>query len=187
MPFWGGDMNTKARTFIVGLVLMVCGLPQHAIAAEPTLEAVKKRGELVCGVNGVLPGFSFLNAVQQWEGIDVDLCRAIAAAVLGDARKVKFVALEPAQRFDTLRAGSIDVLAANSTLTLQREANGLQFAVPNYYDGQGFVVAKTLNLKSVSNLLDKQVCVIKGTTHQTNMEGWFKARHLSVVPVVFNK
>jgi general L-amino acid transport system substrate-binding protein len=179
-------MHIKLRANVVGLLLVLSALSQSALAAEPTLGAVKTRGELSCGVNGQLPGFSLLNAVKAWEGIDVDLCRAIAAAVLGDAQKVKFTPLEPIQRFDALRSGVIDVLASNSTLTLQREANGLQFAIPNYYDGQGFVVAKKLNLKSVSNLLDKQVCVIKGTTHQTNMEGWFKARHLSVVPVVFD-
>ncbi|MBV8392797.1 MAG: transporter substrate-binding domain-containing protein, partial [Alphaproteobacteria bacterium] len=173
------------RAIVLVLTLLVCATAQQA-AAETTLEAVKKRDQLVCGVNGQLPGFSFFNAIKEWEGIDVDLCRAIAAAVLGDARKVKFVPLEPAKRFDTLRSGAIDVLAANSTLTLHRETEGLQFTLANYYDGQGFVVPKKLNVRSAANLLDAKVCVVKGTTHEINMESWFKARHLVVQPVAFD-
>lgn len=173
-------------TFKASILVLAFAAGAAAHAAEPTLDAVKKRGELICGVNGRLPGFSFFNAVKEWEGIDVDLCRAVSAAVLGDARRTKFVPLEPARRLDALRAGDIDLLVANSTLTLQREADGLQFATPNYYDGQGFVAPKKLNLKSVSNLLDAKICVVKGTTHQANMEGWFRARRLTYMPVLFD-
>jgi general L-amino acid transport system substrate-binding protein len=162
----------------------VMALP--ALAVDSNLDIVKKRGELVCGVNGELAGFSFLNALREWEGLDVDLCRAVAAAVLGDAKKVKFVPLQPQQRFDTLRSGAIDLLAANSTLTLQREADGLQFAVPIYYDGQAFAVAKKLEITNATTLRSGTVCVLKGTTHEANMESWFRARRLSVVPVQFD-
>src|SRR5580658_1211183 len=93
-----------------------------ASAAEPTLGVVKKRGQLVCGVNGELPGFSFFNAVEEWEGLDVEFCRAVAAAVLGDAGKVKFVPLTAERRFDALVAGEVDLLSRNSTVTLQRTA-----------------------------------------------------------------
>lgn len=174
------------RNTMLWVVAFLCGaaaLP--ALAADPTIDTVRKRGELVCGVNGELPGFSFLNALKEWEGLDVDLCRAVAAAVLGDAKKVKFVPLLPQQRFDTLRSGAIDLLVANSTLTLQREADGLQFAVPNYYDGQAFVVAKKLDIKNATTLRSGTICVLKGTTHEANMDAWFRARRLSVVPVQF--
>jgi len=183
--FSGGEiMHSKVVALMLGLI---CALAAPtAIAAEPTLDAVRKRGEVICGVNGQLPGFSFLNAIREWEGLDVDLCRAVAAAVLGDSKKAKFVPLQPQQRFDTLRAGTVDLLAANSTLTLQREADGLQFAVPNYYDGQAFVVAKKLDIKTLTTLRSGKVCVIKGTTHEANMESWFHARRLSVVPVQFD-
>ncbi|MBS0521317.1 MAG: amino acid ABC transporter substrate-binding protein [Proteobacteria bacterium] len=157
-----------------------------ASAAGATLDTVKQRGELVCGVNGALPGFSFFNAVKEWEGLDVDLCRAVAAAVLGSATKVKFVPLEPKQRFDALRSGAIDMLAANATLTLQRETAELQFAVANYYDGQAFVVAKKLEIKNLTSLRGGSVCTVKGTTHEANMEAWFRERHLLVTPVRFD-
>jgi len=181
--------NTIKVLAMLFLGLVVCGgtlLHARPAAAESTLDVVRKRGELICGVNGLLPGFSFFNAVKEWEGLDVDLCRAVAAAVLGDAKKVKFVPLTPPQRFDTLRGGTIDMLASNSTITLQREAAGLQFAIPNYYDGQAFVVAKKLNIANAASLLSKTVCVLKGTTHQANMTAWFGARRLTVVPMQFD-
>ncbi|HTR83579.1 MAG TPA: amino acid ABC transporter substrate-binding protein [Reyranella sp.] len=162
---------------------LLSGVP---VRAEPTLDAVKKRGQLICGVNGELPGFSFINAVKEWEGLDVDLCRAVAAAVLGDATKVKFVPLKPAERFTTLRSGGVDMLASNSTMTLQRETDGLEFAVPNYYDGQGFVVPKKLGMKNLTDLRSGKVCVLKATTHQANMNAWFGARRLLVTPVEFD-
>ena len=134
---------------ITGLAaaLLACGLEllsaQPASAASPTLDAVRKRGELVCGVNGLLPGFSAPNAAKQWEGLDVDYCRAIAAAVLGDATKVKYVPLTAEKRFDALVAGEVDVLLRNSTYNLERATGGkIRFAAVNFYDGQGFVIPK---------------------------------------------
>jgi general L-amino acid transport system substrate-binding protein len=133
-----------------------------------------------------VPGFSLLNAVKEWEGLDVELCRAVAAAVLGDAGKVKFVPLTPQQRFDALRSETIDLLVANATLTLQRVAGlGLQFALPNYYDGQGFAVARKLEIKSLASLRSSTICVVEGTTHVANLEGWFKARRLTYRPIAY--
>ena len=164
----------------------VCMLVAPAMA-QSTLDAVRKRGQLVCGVNGSLPGFSFFNAVREWEGLDVDLCRAISAATLGDATKVKFVPLTAQQRFAVLQAGDIDVLARNTTVTLERAAGSkVRFAVINYYDGQGFVVAKRHNIDTVAALRGGNVCVNRGTTHEANLMDWFRVRQLSVNVVRFD-
>jgi general L-amino acid transport system substrate-binding protein len=159
---------------------------RQASAAEPTLDVVKTRGRLVCGVNGELPGFSFFNAVKEWEGLDVEFCRAVAAAVLGDATKVTFVPLTADQRFDALAAGKVDLLARNSTVTLQRTAGtGVRFAAVTYYDGQAFVVPKRLKIDRATSLSGGNVCVVNGTTHSDNMDNWFRVRRLSVVPLTF--
>lgn len=152
----------------------------------PTLELVKTRGQLICGVNGQQPSFSFLNAVKEWEGLDVDVCRAVAAAVLGDAKRVKFVPLPPQQRFDALRSGAIDLLVANATNTLQGQADGLQFTVANYYDVQAVVVAKELGIAHVAALRGSKICVLRGTAHEANLVNWFGARRLSIVPLRFD-
>jgi general L-amino acid transport system substrate-binding protein len=171
------------RVAAIGLV-MLGALPA---AAQQTLEAVKKRGQVVCGVDGALPGFSLLNAVKEWEGLDVDLCRAIAAATLGDATKVQFVPVTPKERFDRLASGEVDVLTRNTTGTLQRTAGTkVRFAVVNYYDGQAFVVPKKLKIEQAAGLRSGNICVTKGTTHEFNMDAWFRARRLSVVQVSFD-
>ncbi|MFI5000107.1 MAG: amino acid ABC transporter substrate-binding protein [Reyranellales bacterium] len=167
-----------------GSILALFALPA---VAEPTLDVVKKRGQLTCGVSGEVPGFSFFNAGKKWEGLDVDLCRAIATAVLGEATKVKFIPVTAKQRFEALKAGDFDVLARNTTVTLQRLAGfGVQFAAVNYYDGQAFAVETKLGIKNVTELRSSTVCILKGTTHEANMENWFKSHRLSVFPKVFD-
>ena len=176
-------MLNFVRVVAIGIV-MLCGLPA---AAQQTLEAVQKRGHLICGVDGTLPGFSFLNALKEWEGMDVDLCRAIAAAVFGDATKVQFVSVTAKDRFDKLAAGEFDVLARNSTVTLQRSAGlKVRFAVVNYFDGQAFVVPKKLKVEQLASVRGSNICVAKGTTHEFNMDAWFRARRLTAVPVSFD-
>lgn len=158
-----------------------------AVSAQSTLENVKKRGQLVCGVNGALPGFSFFNAVNEWEGLDVELCRAVAAAVLGDARKVEFVRTTAQERFEKLAAGAVDLLARNSTVTLQRTAGArVRHAAINFYDGQAFVVAKHRKIDLLASLRGGAVCITKGTTHEANMLAWFKSLELTVTPLPFN-
>ncbi len=175
-------MLNVIRLVAIGLV-MLAALPA---AAQQTLEAVKKRGHLICGVDGNLPGFSLLNAVKEWEGMDVDLCRGIAAAIFGDATKVKFVEVTAKDRFDKLAAGEFDVLARNSTVTLQRSAGvNVRFAVVNFFDGQAFVVPKKLKIDQLAGVRGGNVCVAKGTTHVFNMDAWFKARRLTAIPVEF--
>jgi general L-amino acid transport system substrate-binding protein len=183
-----GARFVRAITALVISIFLAGFWAGTAAAADPTLDVVKRRGELLCGVNGALPGFSLLNAVKEWEGLDVDLCRGIAAAVLGKADKVKFVALSPQERFEQLRSGTVDVLAANSTITLQRSAGlGLEFTTPNYYDGQAFVVPKTAGIAGATALASRSICTLKGTTHEANLNAWFGERRLKVTPILFDE
>jgi general L-amino acid transport system substrate-binding protein len=176
-------MDILKRAIAIAVVLLLAA----PAAAQSTLETVKKRDQLVCGVDGTLPGFSLFNAVKEWEGLDVDLCRAVAAAVLGDATKVKFVSVSANDRFDKLAAGDFDVLARNSTVTLQRSAGRkVRFAVVNYIDGQTFVVPKKLKIEQLANLSGSTVCLAKGTTHEFSMSAWFAARRLTVTPLTFD-
>jgi general L-amino acid transport system substrate-binding protein len=175
------------QRFICVVGIGVALLTSLSAWAQSTLETVKKRGQLVCGVDGALPGFSFLNAVKEWEGLDVELCRAIAAATLGDATKVQFVSVTERERFAKLAAGEFDVLTRNTTGTLQRTAGTkVRFAVVNYYDGQAFVVPKKLRIEQAAGLRSSDVCVTKGTTHEFNLGAWFQARRLSIKQVPFD-
>ena len=180
-------MRRVNRKLCAVAALALAGLATLPASAEPTLETVKKRGELVCGADGRLPGFSFADERKEWRGLDVDLCRAIAAAVLGDARKVRFVPLSTAQRFRALEAGEVDVLARNSTVTLQRSAGTrLTYAAINYFDGQAFVVANKRGVKLLASLGGATVCFTRNTTHEAHMVNWFRARKLSLTPIGFD-
>jgi general L-amino acid transport system substrate-binding protein len=148
---------------------------------------VKARGELVCGVNTSAPGFSAADSQGVWRGLDVDLCRAVAAALLGDAKKVRFVPLNSQQRFAALQSGEVDVLSRNTTWTLTRDASlGIVFAGINYYDGQGFMVPKKLKVESAKKLGGAQICVQSGTTSEKNVAEWFAAQGIKYKSVVFD-
>jgi general L-amino acid transport system substrate-binding protein len=139
-----------------------------------TLEDVKVKGYIQCGVSTGLPGFSMPDAKGDWTGLDVDTCRAVAAAVLGDADKVRYTPLTAESRFETLRSGKIDLLAANATWTLSRDtAMGLHCTGVNYYDGQGFMVKKKLGVRSALELSGAKVCVQQGTTSEMNLRDYF--------------
>lgn len=158
-----------------------------ASAAEGTLAKVLEADVLSCGVSTGLPGFSNPNSKGEWEGIDVEYCQAVAAAVLGDKTKVKYVPLTAKERFTALQSGEIDVLSRNTTWTLQRDtALGLNFAGVNYYDGQGFMVKKELGLTSAKELDGASVCVQSGTTTELNLADYFRANGMSYKPVVFD-
>ncbi len=160
-------------------------LPAHA---GKTLDAVKARGQLVCGVNTGLAGFSQADSQGNWSGLDVDYCKAVAAAIFGDASKVKWVPLNAQQRFTALQSGEIDVLSRNTTWTLTRDASlGLNFAGVTYYDGQGFMVPAKLKLKSAKQLKGATVCVQSGTTTEKNLTDYSRANNLNLKPVVFEK
>lgn len=152
-----------------------------------TLESVKKRGKLNCGVSGGLAGFSATNSKGTWVGIDVDVCRAVAAAVLGDAKKVKFVSLTAKERFTALQSGEIDVLSRNTTWTATRDTSlGINFAGVNYYDGQGFLVSKKLGVKSALKLNGASVCIQAGTTSELNLADYFKANNMKYKTLTYD-
>ena len=149
--------------------------------AQQTLKSVKDRGELVCGVSKGLPGFSAPDASGRWSGFDVDMCRAVAAAVLGDPNNVKFVPLNAEERFPALQKGDVDLLSRNSTWTLEREAKlGLLFAGISYYDGQGFLVPNARKLTSSLELDNSKVCVQAGTTAAAATEEYFKTNNMKL-------
>ena len=156
-------------------------------AADPTLAVVKKRGQLQCGVNGNLAAFSYLNDKKERVGFDVDYCRAIAAAVLGDATKVNFVALPIARRFAALKAGDVDVLIRHSIVTLERTAgSGVRAAAVTYIDGQAFVVPKASGVNTLQALDKQTVCTTKDTPHKGNVENWFMLRGLSITATAYD-
>ena len=153
-----------------------------------TLSDVKGKGFIQCGVSQGVPGFSNPDQAGNWTGIDVDICRAAAAAVFGDASKVKYTPLSAKERFTALQSGEIDILSRNTTWTLVRDtALGLNFAGVNYYDGQGFMVRKDLGVKSAKELAGAAVCVNIGTTTELNMADFFRANNMDYKPVVFEK
>jgi general L-amino acid transport system substrate-binding protein len=159
-----------------------------AAGAGPTLDAVKGRGQLACGVSQGLPGFSQPDEKGVWHGIDADFCRAVAAAVLGDATKVKFSPLSAKERFTALQSGEIDVLSRNTTWTVTRDAGlGLISTGVTYYDGQGFMVRKSLGVKSAKELNGAQVCMNAGTSTELNAADFFRANNMQFKPVVFEK
>jgi len=156
--------------------------------AGKDLDAVKARGQLICGVNTGVAGFSMPDSQGRWSGLDVDVCRAVAAAIFGDAEKVRYVPLSAQQRFTALQSGEIDVLSRQTTWTLTRDtALGLDFAGVNYYDGQGFMVNKKLGVKSAKELSGATVCVAPGSTTELNLADYFRANKMTFKPVVIEK
>jgi len=176
-------MNKTILPIVVGAAL---GLTTAASAA--TLDDVKAKGFVQCGVNTGLPGFAMPDDAGNWNGFDVDYCRAIAAAIFNDAEAVKFTPLSAKERFTALQSGEVDVLVRNTTWTMERDTSlGLTFAGVNYYDGQGFIVRKDLNLTSAEDLADAAICVQTGTTTELNMADYFRTRGISYNPVVFEQ
>ena len=163
-------------------------LTSPAALAGKDLDAIKSRGALVCGVNVGLAGFSATDSQGKWTGLDVDYCRALAAMILGDGNKVRFVPLTAQQRFTALQSGEIDVLSRNTTWTLTRDVSlGLHFVGVSFYDGQGFMVPKSLNVTSAKQLKGATVCVQSGTTTELNLTDYSRANNLQTKPVVFEK
>ncbi len=159
----------------------------QAPKATSTLDVVKNRGMLSCGVSQGLPGFSAPDDKGNWTGIDVDICRAIAAAILNDPTKVRFVPLSAKDRFTSLQSSDIDVLSRNTTWTLSRDTSvGLNFTGITYYDGQGFLVAKAKNVNSALELSNATVCVQTGTTNEQNVADYFKANKMKYEIVAFS-
>ncbi len=164
--------------------LMLAG----TVAVAGTLDDVKKRGNLECGVHLGLPGFSYADDKGVWTGIDVDLCRAVAAAIFGDATKVKYTPTSVQQRWAVLTSGQVDMLSRNSTITFSRDASlGIDFVGINFYEGQTFVVRKKANVKLVKDLDGATVCVAAGSTEEKNAGDYFRERNMKVTIVTFAK
>jgi general L-amino acid transport system substrate-binding protein len=167
--------------FAAAAAVMVAGLAHAA-----TLDTVKQRGSLNCGANGQLPGFGLPDAQGNWTGLDVDLCRAIAAAIFNDANKVKFVPLTAKDRFTALQTGDVDVLVRNTTWSLLRDTQlGLNATGVNYYDGQGFIIRKSAKVNSALELNDATICVQQGTTTELNLADYFRSNRMRLRSVTF--
>jgi general L-amino acid transport system substrate-binding protein len=166
--------------------IAVAGALASATASAQTLKAVKERGSLACGVSQGLYGFSAPDDKGNWSGFDVDLCRAIAAAIFNDAAKVKYVPLSATERFPALKSGAIDVLSRNTTWTMSRETSlGLSFPAVTYYDGQGFLVRAALKAESALELGDKSICTQAGTTTELNLAEYFRTNRMNYQLVTF--
>lgn len=177
----------KKITSLAAVSAIAMGMASGAQAASATLDAVKEKGFVQCGVSTGLPGFSNPDEKGNWQGMDVDVCRAVAAATLGDASKVKYIPLTAKERFTALQSGEIDVLSRNTTWTQTRDTTlGLNFAGVNYYDGQGFMISKDLGVKSALELDGAAVCIQSGTTTELNLSDYFREHKMSFSPVVFD-
>ena len=172
----------RLLAFFAGIFLSLSSFGQS------TLDSVRSKGFLQCGVNTGLAGFSQPDSKGVWRGIDVDVCRAVAAAVLGDSNKVRYTPLTAQQRFTALQSGEVDILSRNTTWTITRDTSlGLNFVGVNYYDGQGFMVPKKLNVKSAKQLNGATICVQPGTTTELNLADYFRANRMSFKPMVIEK
>jgi general L-amino acid transport system substrate-binding protein len=172
------------------IALAACALAfaSSGLQAQSTLNAVKSKGFVQCGVNTGLAGFSQPDSRGEWKGLDVDMCRAVAAAVFGDAKKTRYSPVTTQQRFTALQSGEIDVLTRNTTWTITRDTSlGLNFAGVNFYDGQGFMVPKKLGVTSAKQLNGATICVQPGTTTELNLADYFRANRMSFKPVVIDK
>jgi general L-amino acid transport system substrate-binding protein len=177
----------RASIFGFAVLAGLYALPAVAIAG-PTLDTVRKNGALTCGVHSAQAGFSIADSQGRYTGLDTDVCRAVAAAVLGDASKLKFVPLTSQQRFAALQSGEVDMLSRNTTDTLSRDTQlGLNFAPVVFYDGQGFLVAKKLGVRSAKELNGATICVQPGTTTELNLADYFRANKMEFKPVVIEK
>ncbi|MGC6484922.1 MAG: amino acid ABC transporter substrate-binding protein [Candidatus Puniceispirillales bacterium] len=179
----------KIATALVGVASVVlAGSAMAGGHGGATLEQVLAKGHVQCGVSQGLPGFSNADDAGNWTGLDVDLCRAVAAAVFGDASKVKFSPLSAKQRFTALSSGEIDILSRNTTWTMTRDTQlGLNFAGVNYYDGQGMMVPKALGATSAMELDGANICTNTGTTTELNITDFFRSNNMSFNLVAFEK
>jgi len=181
--------NVIAVVMLVAIVLAVVftGKKEQSVEVQKEiglLQEVKERGYLICGVNANLPGFSAQDESGNWSGLDVDFCKAVAAAIFGDATKVEYVGLNAAQRFPTLASGEIDLLARNTTWTISRDVNLMfEFAGVNYYDGQGFLIPTELGIKSAKGLDGAFVCITKETTSELNLNDYFAENNMAYRPI----
>lgn len=180
-----GKIMIRVKYSLIAGILTI--IMSALVAQAVTLQEVQRRGELICGVSTGIPGFSNPDEKGTWTGFDVDLCKAVAAAVLGDASKIKLIPLTAKERLTALQAGEVDMLSSNATWTLTRDtALGLNFAGINYHDGQGFMTFKNLGVKSALELNGVTICVQSGTTTALNLADYFKKNNLEYRAIGFD-
>ena len=173
---------------IAGLSMLLAGCAQTNETNQSRLELIKQRGELICGVSGKIPGFSFLKSDGAYQGIDVDICKAFAAAFVRDPQKVQYRPLTAAERFTAVRTGEIDLLSRNTTFNLSRNSfggNGLNFAPVIFHDGQGLMVKKSNGIKTLNDLANKSICVGSGTTTEQNINDAFEEKSIPYTPIKY--
>lgn len=176
---------TRIAGVAAAAVIAWAGQAQAQTAPADTVAAIRARGQLICGVSVNAPGFAFPDSRGEFRGLDVDTCRAVAAAILGDATKVRFVPNTTVQRFPMLQSGEIDILVRNTTWSMARETQlGLAFAGINFYDGQGFMVRRSSNITSARQLDGATICVQPGTTTELNLTDYFRTNRMRFTPVV---
>jgi len=173
---------------IVGLTMLLTGCANPNQEDSSRLDLIKKRNELICGVSGKIPGFSFLESDGSYQGLDVDICKAFAAAIIGDSKQIQYRPLTAAERFTAIKTGEIDLLSRNTTFTLSRDSsggNGLTFAPVVFHDGQGLMVKKDSKIKSLKDLANKSICVGSGTTTEQNINDAFESASLPYTPIKY--
>jgi general L-amino acid transport system substrate-binding protein len=184
------SMNHLSRGLAAAAALL-CGTVAagaQQLAPSPTLDAIRARGHLECGVHLGLPGFSFANDKGEWSGLDVDYCRALAAAIFGDATKVRFTPTSVQQRWPVLQSGQVDVLARNTTITFSRNATlGVNFQGINFYEGQSFIVRASSGAKKPTDLENASICVAAGSTEERTAADYFRERNIKVSIINFQK
>jgi general L-amino acid transport system substrate-binding protein len=182
----GGD--NMGRYSLAGAIGLAAALVSGQAMAGKDLDTIKARGTLICGVMEGTAGFAMPDSQGKWTGLDVDVCRAVAAALFGDSEKVKYTPLTSQLRFTAIQSGEVDILSNNTTATLTRDtALGLDFTPVTYYDGQGFLVNKKLGVKSAKELNGATVCVAPGTTTELNLADYFRTQKMTFKPVVIEK
>ncbi|HVZ13550.1 MAG TPA: transporter substrate-binding domain-containing protein, partial [Bauldia sp.] len=181
----GPSSNFIRLAALIVAIIMPVVLGPFAPARADTLSNVKQRKSLLCGVDPGVPGFATVDDQRQWSGFDVDYCRAIAAAVLGDARAVTFVPLTARERFKALQDGSVDVLIRNTEWTMARDtAFGVTFVGVDFYNGQGFIARRSLGINSALQLSGAKICVESGSADEIALAAYFKAHGMNYVPVM---
>jgi general L-amino acid transport system substrate-binding protein len=170
-----GETHTMLKSLILAAAMLVATTAAHA----GTLESVRQKGFVSCGVNVGLGGFSMPDSKGVWRGLDVDACRAVAAAIFGDAEKVRYVPTTGTSRFAALQSGEIDILSRNTTFTFLRDVTiGLRMVMVNFYDGQGFLVRKDAKIGSLKDLAGGTICMLQGSTHELNLADWMKQHNI---------
>jgi general L-amino acid transport system substrate-binding protein len=185
---WRQQLRLLASAALPAAALLLAMAPAQAQVKSPTLDAIKKRGELVCGVDTGIPGFAFQDSAGKWKGFDIAYCRSIAAAVLGDPEKVKYMGVTAKVRFTVLQSGEIDVLIRDSTLTFSRDTQlNLSEVAVNLYAGQAFMVRKSLNVASTKQLDGATICMITGATLELNIADYGTANNIKINSLLFEK